>query len=146
MTRLNILLSCLLMLWINQAQAHHSFSIYDIDNKIALTGMITAFTFTNPHIKLTVEVAGEKGSKEIWHIESLNVGRWERAGHPRDIASVGENVTVLGWPARNGTDEMLLSTIITDRSKTVLIDKVRQRKARENLPLQGRLQLSNLKK
>jgi hypothetical protein len=134
MTKLNILLTCLMVLWIGQAHAHHSFSIYDVDNKIALTGVITVFTFTNPHIKLTVEVAGENGSMEIWEIESLNVGRWDRAGHPRDIASVGENVTILGWPARNGTNELLLSTIITDRSKTVLIKEVRQRKARENLP------------
>lgn len=134
MTKLNILLTCSIMLWISQAQAHHSFSIYDIDNKIALTGVITVFTFTNPHIKLTVEVAGENGSKEVWQVESLNVGRWDRAGHPRDIVSVGESVTILGWPARNGTDELLLSTIITDLSKTVLIEKVRQGKARENLP------------
>jgi len=74
------------------------------------------------------------GSKHIWTIESLNIGRWDRAGYPRDIVSIGETVTFSGWPARSGTQELLLSTIISTYGKTVLIEEVRQRSARNTLP------------
>ena len=116
-----------------QSQAHHSFAGYDIDNKIQRTGVLTAFSFSRPHIQLVLDVEHDDGGKETWRIESMNPGRWDRSGNSRGVASVGETVTIIGWPARNGKDEMLLSTIITDRGTTVIIDQVRQRRAREGL-------------
>jgi hypothetical protein len=124
---LSALLSC-------PSQAHHSFAIYDIDNKIQRTGVLTKFSFSNPHIQLVLEVKDKDGVKETWIIESMNPGRWDRSGNPRDVASVGETVTILGWPARDGTDEMALSTIVTDRGTTVVIEQVRQRRARDDIP------------
>ena len=121
--------------FVYQVQAHHSFSIYDIDNRIERTGVLTSFVFTNPHIRLVLEVEREGGSIETWEIESMNPRRWDRFGHARDVASVGEMVTISGWPARDGSNEMVLSTIITARGTTVILDRVRQRRARENLPI-----------
>ncbi len=117
-----------------QLQAHHSFAIYDIDNKIQRTGVLTTFEFSQPHIQLVLEVEREDGSTETWEIESMAPRRWDRFNHPRDVASAGETVTILGWPARDGRDRMVLSTIITERGTTVILEEVRQRRARENLP------------
>lgn len=133
MRRLFSLLAGLSVLLCLPSQAHHSFAIYDIDNKIQRTGVLTKFTFSNPHIQLVLEVESEDGSKETWIIESMNPGRWDRSGNPRDVASVGETVTILGWPARDGTDQMALSTIVTNRGTTVVIEQVRQRRAREDI-------------
>jgi hypothetical protein len=134
MRRVFITLIALAALFAVQTQAHHSFAIYDIDNKIQRTGVLTKFVFSNPHIQLILEVENDDGSHENWKIESMNPGRWDRGGTPRDVASVGETVTILGWPARDGTDEMALSTIITERGTTVIIEEVRQRRAREDIP------------
>ena len=134
MRRLFTVLAGLSALLSYPSQAHHSFAIYDIDNKIQRTGVLTEFMLSNPHIQLVLEVEGEDGVKEAWLIESMNPGRWDRSGNPRDVASVGETVTILGWPARDGTDEMALSTIVTDRGTTVIIEQVRQRRAREDIP------------
>ena len=123
-----------LLVFVCQSQAHHSFAIYDIDNKIQRIGVLTKFEFSRPHIQLALEVEREDGSMEIWEIESMAPGRWDRFDHPRDVASIGERVTLLGWPARDGTDTMALSTIITERGTTVILEEVRQRRARENIP------------
>ena len=117
-----------------QLQAHHSFAIYDIDNKIQRTGVLAKFEFSQPHIQLVLEVEREDGSTETWEIESMAPRRWDRFNRPRDVASAGETVTILGWPARDGSDRMVLSTIITERGTTVILEEVRQRRARENLP------------
>lgn len=124
----------LLLLICGDAQAHHSFAIYDIDNKISRTGVLTRFEFTQPHIQLELEAVLEDGSTETWHIESMAPRRWDRLNNPRDVASVGETVTILGWPARDGSDTMVLSTVITERGETVILERVRQRRARENIP------------
>jgi hypothetical protein len=134
MKRLTTLLVALSALCSYPTQAHHSFAVYDIDNKIQRTGVLSKFIFSNPHIQLVLEVERDDGSKETWSIESMNPGRWDRSGIARDVASVGETVTILGWPARDGKDNMALSTIITERGTTVVIEQVRQRRAREDIP------------
>lgn len=113
--------------------AHHSYAIYDIENKIQITGVLKRFEFGQPHIELELLVATEDGRTEHWLIESTSPQRWDRLGKPRQVASVGETVTIEGWPARNGRDEMLLSSIATANGKTVIIDRVRQRRAREGI-------------
>ena len=134
MRRLTTLLAVLSGLVAYQSRAHHSFAIYDIDNKIQRTGKLSKFIFSAPHIQLVLEVENENGSKETWSIESMNPRRWDRSGIPRDVAVVGETVTILGWPARDGKDEMVLSAIITAHGTTVITKEIRQRRAREDIP------------
>ncbi len=116
------------------AAAHHSFAIYDIDNKIKRTGTLTKFQFKNPHIELILEATLDNGSKETWLIESMNPRRWDSFEYPRDVAKVGEEVTIHGWPARDGTDKMALSAITTERGTTVIIELVLLRRPRQASP------------
>lgn len=129
-----VVLAALVAGFLCEAHAHHSFAIYDIDNKIQRTGVLTLFEFSQPHIQLVLEAELEDGSMESWEIESMAPRRWDSFEHPRDVAAVGETVTILGWPARDGSDTMALSTIITERGTTVILEEVRQRRARENIP------------
>jgi hypothetical protein len=136
MDKPTIVFTCLAPLLIlgENSLAHHSFAIYDIDNKISRTGILNRFEFKQPHIQLELEVDREDGSKEIWQIESMAPQRWDRLNNSRDVASVGETVTIFGWPARDGSDAMVLSSIVTERGETVILERVRQRRARENIP------------
>ena len=133
-SRTLVVLAALSFLFVCQLQAHHSFAIYDIDNKIERTGVLTRLQFANPHITLVLEVDREDGSTETWGIESMAPRRWESFGHPRDVAGAGETVTIVGWPARDGSNRMVLSTIITERGTTVILEEVNQPGAREDLP------------
>jgi len=123
-----------LILASSPAAAHHSFAVYDIDNKISRSGVLKKIEFKNPHIEMVLEAALEDGSKETWVIESMNPRRWDSFDYPRDFVKVGDKVTLLGWPARDGKDEMALSTIVTDDGELVVIEQVRQRRAREDIP------------
>lgn len=116
------------------AGAHHSFATYDIDNKISRTGVLKKFEFKNPHIEIVLEATLDDGSKETWVIESMNPRRWDSFDYPRDFVKAGGTVTLLGWPARDGKDEMALSAIISGDSELIVIEQVRQRRARENIP------------
>lgn len=112
------------------AFAHHSFAIYDVSNRIDMAGVLTRLEFRQPHIVLELEVINADGSLTLWAVESMSPGRWDRMGIPRDVAEVGEVVTLEGWPARNGEYAMLLSAISTARDRTLVIDRVRQPGAR----------------
>ncbi len=125
-------LPCLLvsLLFSMAVSAHHSFAIYSIDNRIDISGVLTYFEFRQPHIMMELEVINADGSIELWAVESMSPGRWDRMGIARDIAQVGEVVTLEGWPAKNGEHAMLLSAITTARDRTLVIDRVRQPGAR----------------
>jgi len=132
---IDVYLALLCVAVCGQAAAHHSYAIYDIDNKIARTGVLTRFDFSYPHIELELMVENASGDTvEIWTIESTSPQRWARMGKSRRIAEPGEIVTIEGWPARDGHDEMLLSSIATERGREVIIDSVRQPGAREKVP------------
>lgn len=103
------------------AQAHHSFSIYDLDNPIEITGKLTKFQFRNPHVMLEVETEDGETQTVTWAIESMNPGRWDRANVPRDPAVVGDIVTIKGWPGVKGDPIMALSSITTDEKGTTVV-------------------------
>jgi hypothetical protein len=116
------------------AQAHHSFAVFDIDNKIQRSGILTKFEFRNPHVMMELAVQRDDGSMETWVVESGAPRRWASYGLDASVASVGEAVTILGWPSRDGSDIMVLSTIITERGKTVFWEEIEQKRARDDIP------------
>ena len=134
MKSLPALTASVLLLCSYSLPAHHSFSIYDIDNKISRTGVLTKIEFFNPHIELALEVTNEDGSKSTWEIESGAPRRWDTNGIPRDVAAVGETVTIIGWPARNGMDMMTISAITTERGETIILQEVNQPGVRDIVP------------
>jgi hypothetical protein len=115
-------------------QAHHSFAIFDVDNKIQRSGTLTKFEFRQPHVMMELEVERDDGSIETWVVESGAPRRWTSYGLDASVAIVGEAVTILGWPARDGSDSMVLSTIITERGTTVFWEEIEQKRARDDIP------------
>lgn len=115
--------------------AHHSFSIFAIEHKIQLTGVLTDIRFISPHIKMEFEATREDGSKEEWEIESMAPFRWDRLGHDRDHIKVGDTATFFGFPARNCRNFMALSAIDTEeKGMMVVAAEIRQGSARESVP------------
>ena len=86
------------------ASAHHSFAPYDVYNDtIEFAGVVESFEFIRPHPVLKVK--GEDGC--LW---TLGVAQrwWNRAELPEDAIKAGDELIVIGWPARDSSPEMLL--------------------------------------
>ena len=79
-------------------------------------------------------VERDDGSMETWVVESGAPRRWDSYGLDASVANVGEAVTILGWPARDGSDVLVLSTIITERGTTVFWEEIEQKRARDDIP------------
>ena len=127
-----LLIMTTLSVFVYSASAHHSFAIYDLDNKTEIKGVLKNVTAINPHIIFTVETKDEEGNMTEWRIESMNPRRWDTFDFPdpKSIAEIGDEVSILGWKARNGDTEMALSTIITDDDEIVIRDEIRQGQGR----------------
>jgi hypothetical protein len=93
--------------------AHHGAAMYDMEHSITVKGTVTSFEWSNPHAMIYAEGKDEKGNLQKWTIEirgGPNV--LTRAGWNRDTLKPGEQVTFIGHPAKNGTNNMRLAKIL----------------------------------
>ena len=98
-----VVFAALLSVGGHPAFAHHSFAMFDIDNKITLTGVVREFQWTNPHVLIWVYVKEEDKDEPVtWAIEMSSVGNLRRVGWNRETLQPGDNVELVVNPLRNG--------------------------------------------
>lgn len=86
------------------ALAHHGVQAeFDNSRTVSVTGVLTRVLWANPHIYWYVEAKDENGKEVTWSFEGLPPGMLHRGGITRDALKVGEVVTTLAWPAKDGT-------------------------------------------
>jgi DNA/RNA endonuclease YhcR with UshA esterase domain len=94
------------------AAAHHSFAVFfDPGKTVTLSGKVTQFRFTNPHGTIVLEVARTDGTVEQWRAETNAPVILARRGWTRDSVKPGDEVTITGWPSRDGRPYIRLSEL-----------------------------------
>jgi Family of unknown function (DUF6152) len=84
------------------AVAHHSFSMFDMQKEIVLTGEVKDFQWTNPHIWVQVLVKDAAGKTVEWSIEGNSPSTLSRQGWSKRSLKAGDTVTVTVHPLRDG--------------------------------------------
>jgi len=82
--------------------AHHGGAAFDIGKSVTLTGTVTQWVYSNPHLLLTLDVKGEDGTVVKWLVETQAPGIMYPAGYRKDSFKPGDEVTVTVEPVKNG--------------------------------------------
>ncbi|HUK02619.1 MAG TPA: DUF6152 family protein [Steroidobacteraceae bacterium] len=83
------------------ALAHHSFALFDHQNQVTVSGTVTKFDWTNPHVFIYLEVADGAATKQ-YTVECASPNVLTRVGWKYSDIKKGDKVTLLINPLRNG--------------------------------------------
>ena len=86
------------------AWGHHAFSAeFDSKQPIKLTGVVTKVEWMNPHVYFYIDVTDDKGSTANWGLEMGPPNGLQRSGWTRNTMKIGDEVTVEGTLAKDGS-------------------------------------------
>ena len=98
--------------------AHHGTNIsYDHDKPITLTGTITEFAWSNPHVQLYFDVKDASGKVVKWAGELNSPGVLARSGWSRRTFKAGDQVVLTVFPSKAGA-----TVGVVDQSKGVILN------------------------
>lgn len=99
-----------------KALAHHSFAMFT-RKQVSMKGIVRRLEWSNPHTYLYVEVSKKGGSAELWTIECSSPNELNHWGWRYGMVRVGEAVTIVMFPLRNGARGGLLYSITLPNGK-----------------------------
>lgn len=95
-----------------RAFGHHGLAAYDITQAVTIKGTVTEFAFINPHSAIHLDVKDEKGNIEKWLIEADSPNNLVRAHWNKESIKPGEEISVVGNRAKNGSKVMRLQKVV----------------------------------
>lgn len=103
------------------ASAHHSAApFYDDTKTVEIRGVVTKWSFVNPHPFLYVDVTDEQGETHEWIIEFAGPVRMQKIGWSTETFTPGETISAVGHPPRAEGTYGMFSPAISREDGTVI--------------------------
>ncbi len=113
-------LSCGLFMAAIPVIAHHSIAgQYDTTKPITLMGTVRKIEWMNPHIYFYLDVKDSSGKVANWAIEGGSPSGLYRSGWTKNSLKLGDEVTVEGLLARDGSNLALMSVVMMGGKKVL---------------------------
>ena len=92
---------------------HHGVSDYDMTNVVTWRATVSDFVFVNPHALLNFTRKNDQDKIEEWQGELQSPNMLSRRSHwTKDTVKAGDQITIVGCPARNGTKTILVRKVV----------------------------------
>jgi hypothetical protein len=100
--------------------AHHAFNAeFDASKSMRWVGAVTKVEWTNPHARFYIDVKDANGTVTNWNFELGSPVQLRRQGWTRDSLKVGDQITVDGYPAKDGAKMASAKKIVLADGRSV---------------------------
>jgi hypothetical protein len=115
--------------------AHHGFDTeYDAKKKVKLTGVVTQVAWTNPHMRVYIDVTGPDGKVTNWNLELTSPNRIRREGWGPNDLRPGDKVVFEGYGGKVVESRGSLLSIRKDGETQMLFEEGGPETAGEQRP------------
>jgi hypothetical protein len=97
-----VIAAAALLVAVGPVFAHHSFTMFDMSQRITLNGTVTAFEWTNPHSYIEIDVPDDKDGVKHWSIELGSPSILQQSGWKFSSLRKGDKTTLIINPLKNG--------------------------------------------
>lgn len=84
------------------AFAHHGTAGYDMGKIVTLTGTVTNFDWSNPHVVVHMDAKDDSGNIQHWALELAAPLLLERSGWSKNSMKPGDQIVAEAHPSKNG--------------------------------------------
>ena len=116
-------LAAVVLLVSGLAFAHHGAAGYESNKVTTLKGTVTEFRFQNPHAQIFLDVKDSTGKVQNWILEAVGIATLSRSGWTKSIMKPGDEITVTGNPAKNGSPSMRLTKVVLASGKQLGLER-----------------------
>lgn len=100
---------------------HHAFSAeFDVSRPVELNGTVVEIEWTNPHAWMHIQTQNAQGNLQRWAVELVGINGLVRFGFNRKTVKIGDQLTVTGFGARNGSLTANASTVVRSETNEIL--------------------------
>jgi len=101
--------------------AHHGAAAYETAKSITVSGTVTDFQFVNPHVLISLDAKDPStGKMGKWQGELTSPNHLARAGWTKSTLKPGDQVTIIGGPAKSGSTTMWIRKVLKDGQEVSL--------------------------
>ena len=102
-------------------RAHHGLAAFDTTHTVKMQGTVTEFQWINPHAYIYADLKDENGKVANWKLEMGSLGMLTRfGGWTPTTVKPGDQVTVQGFRAKDGSPYMSLGKIVLPNGQSLL--------------------------
>lgn len=101
------------------AAAHHGTASFDTSKDLTLKGTVTDWIWANPHCFLKFDAMDDTGTVRNWAVEVSNPTDMTKRGWARSSFKIGDAVTVILQPVKNGAPIGRLKTVTLPDGNTL---------------------------
>jgi uncharacterized protein DUF6152 len=98
---------------VSPTYAHHSRAAFDTSVEVTIEGVVKNVVWANPHVYMTLEVAGSSGQPMTQEVEVGPLSTLRPLGLTQDVLANGDRVTVRANPNRAGPGHTVVGLDVT---------------------------------
>lgn len=101
------------------AVAHHGVATYDTSKKVTVKGVVTSFSFINPHAEIYLDAKDDKGNVQHWIGELTTPNMLTRRGWNKETLKAGDQITMIGNQSKDGSPGMRVQSVVTSDGRNL---------------------------